>query len=100
MSSCSPSSSSSASEKTWLSSTRRTRIGAAATARRLFRGQEERVVGLPALLDVDLEVRMPLLDPGEQRFELRRLLPGEERQDAARLGEQPVGDGGAAPAAV
>src|SRR5690348_8384213 len=91
MSSCSPSSSSSASENTWLSSTSRTRIGTAATARRLFRRQEEWVVRLAAPLDVDLEIRMQLPQPGEQRVELRLLLAGQERQDPARLGEQALG---------
>src|SRR5262249_23442470 len=94
MSSCNPSRSSSASENTWLSSTSRTRIGTAATARRLFRGQEEWVVRLPALLDVHLEVGMELAQAGEQGVELRLLLAGQERQDTTRPVEQAVGHRG------
>src|SRR3954453_8806126 len=88
-----PSSSSSASRNTWLSSTSRTRIRGA-TRGRLFRGQEERVVGLPAALDVDLELRMPGPDCLQERTELRFLVAGQERQDASRLDEEPFDDGG------
>src|SRR5438067_3252614 len=88
MSSCRPSSSSSASEKTWLSSTSRTRIGAAATNRRLFRREQERVVRLPALLDVHLEVGMALVEPRQQRVELGRIFPRQQGEDAARLSQE------------
>src|SRR5947209_5419602 len=94
MSSCRPSSSSSASEKTWLSSTSRTRIGTAATARRLFRGEEQRVMRLAALLDLDLEVGMALAHLGQEHVELRLVLAREQGQHASRLGEQPLRDGG------
>src|SRR5204863_7730490 len=85
-----PSRSSSASENTWLSSTRRTRIRPA-TGRRLFRRQEERVVRLSSRLDVDLERGIPLRQEREQCVELGLVGPGQHRQDAARLGEEPLG---------
>src|SRR5439155_16278816 len=119
-----PSRSSSASRKTWLSSTRTMRIGAV-TAGQLyvplrrcrqrnrvdrpfqtdaraepahpedgtasgasFGGQEQRVVGLAALLDVDLDAGMLLLEALEEGVERRRVLAGQKRQPVARLGQR------------
>src|SRR3954468_17250699 len=115
MSERSPSSNSSASRKTWLSSTRTTRIGSG-IARSLFRGQEERgvrlaaglgvgapagggvaepveerVVRLAAGLDVELQAGMALANPFEERVEVGGVGPGQQGQHRARLGEQRVG---------
>src|SRR5438105_789877 len=92
MSDCRPSRSSSASRKTWLSSTRRSRIGPG-TARRVFGCEQERVVRLAAGLDVELETGMLLLEPLQERGEVRIALAGQERQDAAGLGEEAFRDG-------
>src|SRR5213593_4652942 len=94
MSSCRPSSNSSASEKTWLSSTNRTRIGGAATVRRLFRREEKGVMRLAALLDVHLELGMALLEPSQEWLQLRLVLAGEEGEHASGLGEEPLRDRG------
>ena len=51
-------------------------------------------MGLPAALDVDLELRMPGPDCLQERTELRFLVAGQERQDASRLDEEPFDDGG------
>ena len=54
-----PSSSSSASRKTWLSSTRRIRIGRPMPVRTLLGREKQVVVRLSAVLDVDLDAGMP-----------------------------------------
>src|SRR2546423_5713574 len=92
MSCCRPSSNSSASQNTLLSSTSRTRIGAAATGGRLFRGEEERVVRLAALLDVHLEVGVVGVEALQERVEPRLVLACQQREDAPRLGHQAVPD--------
>src|SRR5437762_2293002 len=91
MSERSPRRSSSASRKTWLSSTRTRRIGSAIRGS-LFGGQEERVMRLPAGLDVELELGMALADALEQAVELGRVGPGQECQHHPRLGEERIGD--------
>src|SRR5436190_20702983 len=87
MSERSASKSSSASRKTSLSSTRRRRIGSD-TRGSLFRGEEEWVVRLPAGLNVELELGMPLADPVEEGGEVGRVGSGQHREQPARLGEQ------------
>src|SRR5690242_15986656 len=84
----SPSSSSSASRKTWLSSTRRTRIGSL-TLSRLLSGDEERVVQLTALVHVQLERGVPLGELVDQAVQRRRALAAQEREYVAWLGQQP-----------
>src|SRR5512133_2100732 len=91
MSERSPRRSSSASRKTWLSSTRTRRIGSG-IRRSLFGRQEERVVGLAARLNVELEVGMTGANPFQQAVELGRVGAGQQRQQHARLGEQRLGD--------
>src|SRR5438034_3852965 len=93
MSSRRSSRSSSASRKTWLSSTSRTRIGPA-TRRKLLRCEEERIVRLSAVLDVELERGMPLMEPLDEADDVRLLVPDEQRQNVVRLGEQPFRNGG------
>src|SRR3954469_13483043 len=92
MSVWSPSSSSSASRKTWLSSTRTILIGGGTTANliRLLRPDEERVMRLAALLHVDLDLWMIRPQPLEQQRQVGLLLAGQERHHAARLLEEPV----------
>src|SRR2546430_11598412 len=90
MSCCRPRSSSSASQNTLLSSTSRTRIGAA-TCRRLFRRQEEWVVRLATLLDVHLELGVRGVEALQQGIELRLFLARQQRQHPAGLGQQAIG---------
>src|SRR5919197_5159089 len=78
-----PRKSSSASRNTWLSSTRTRRMGPA-IAGRLFGGEEERVMRLPARLDLELEVGMALLDALEEAAQVGLVRTGEEREHAAR----------------
>src|SRR5215213_501227 len=82
--------------KTSLSSTSSTRIGwvRASTAGPygLFGGEEQRVVRLPAGLDVELDCRVLLLDPAQERGEIGLVLAREQRQDLASLAEQPLRD--------
>src|SRR5436190_359329 len=89
MSSRRSSRSSSASRKTWLSSTSRTRIGPA-TGQKLLRGEEQRIVRLPTMLHVELERRVSFLDPLHESHDVRLLVADQERQDVARLDEQPL----------
>src|SRR6478736_8116409 len=91
MSERSPRRSSSASRKTWLSSTRTRRIGWGISLS-LFGGQEEWVVRLAPGLDVELEARMALPNACEQLVQLRRVRAREEGQHQPGLGEQRVGD--------
>src|SRR5919197_4520840 len=86
-----PSRSSSASRKTWLSSTRTRRIGPS-MRRRLFRGEEQRVMRLAARVDLQLEVGMALADAVEETVEVGRVCAGQQRQEQARLGEQRLGN--------
>src|SRR5579862_4447481 len=79
------SSTSSAWRKTSLSSTSTTRIGIRTM---LFGRQEQVVVGLAAVLDVDLDIRVALGDPAEESVQGGGALAGQDRQDAPRLGEQ------------
>src|SRR5256885_10338536 len=79
--------SSSASRKTSLSSTSRTRIGSA-MGRTLLGRKEKRVVRLAALVDVDLEARVLLGELVEEAVQRRCVLAGEDGEDVARLGEQ------------
>src|SRR5215213_8289220 len=87
----------SACRKTSLSSTSSTRIGwvPASTAGPygLFGGEEQRVVRLPARLDVELDGRMLLLDPAQERAQLGLVGPGEQRQHRPAVAEQPLRDG-------
>src|SRR5438128_9045591 len=87
-----PSSSSSASRKTWLSSTRRIRIGLPMAVRMLLGGQKQVVVRLSALLDVHLHGGMLLRDPLEQRVELGAVPADEQRQQLLRAVEQALDD--------
>src|SRR5579864_7369095 len=87
-----PSSSSRASRKTWLSSTRRIRIGLPMAARSLLGPEKQGVVRLAALLNVDLDARMRCGDPREQWIEIGAVAPDEKRQELTRLGEQPRDD--------
>ena len=48
---------------------------------------------LAARVHVELDFWMRLGDPGEQLVELRLVRAGEQRQHAARLGEQALDDG-------
>src|SRR5437868_879750 len=84
-----PSSSSSASRNTWLSSTRTIRIGTD-TRSRLLGGEEQRIVRLPARVHVELELRVVVMQPREHAVELRLVGAGQQRQDAARLGQEPL----------
>src|SRR5579864_670701 len=85
-----PSSNSRASRKTWLSSTRRIRIGRPMPARTLLGAEKQGVVRLSALLEVDLEGRIRRGDPREEGIEIGAVAPDEERQELARLAEQPL----------
>src|SRR2546426_8627545 len=84
-----PRSSSSASRKTWLSSTRRIRIGRPMAVRTLLGGQKQVVVRLAALLNVHLHIRVRLGDPAEQAVQRRLFLTHEQRQQLPRLAEEP-----------
>src|SRR6266852_7922359 len=87
-----PRSNSSASRKTWLSSTRRIRIGLPMAVRTLLGGQKQVVVRLAAVLNVHLDIRVRLGDPAEQAVE-RGLVPShEQRQQLPRLAEKPPDD--------
>src|SRR5215469_13642262 len=81
-----PSRSSRASRKTSLSSTRTIRTGD--IYKTLFRAEEKRVVRLPALVHLDLELRVGRPEPLQQPVERRRLGAGEEREESARLLEE------------
>src|SRR5262245_59230079 len=87
-----PSRSSRASRKTWLSSTRTTRIGSGIRGR-LFGRQEQRIVRLAAGLHIDLEVGMTLGQISEEPVEIGLIGPLEERQHSSRLGQEPLCDG-------
>src|ERR671937_1136403 len=75
-----PSKSSSASRNTWLSSTRTRRMGPS-IRRRLFRGEEQRVMRLAARVDLELEVGMALADAVEETVEVGRVCAGQQRQE-------------------
>src|SRR5437660_421268 len=92
MSSRSENSSSSASRKTALSSTRRIRTGAA-TARSLLGGEKQRIVRLPAVLHVDVQIGMRGGDALDECVERWRVEAGEEREQVARLGQQALRHG-------
>src|SRR3954466_14055616 len=79
-----PSRSSRASRKTWLSSTRRIRIGRPMAVRTLLGGEKQVVVGLAALLHLDLDVRVRCADPLEERLERPLRLAPQQRPEAAR----------------
>src|SRR4051794_41221804 len=85
-----PSRSSRASRKTWLSSTRRIRIGRPMAVRTLLGREKQVVVGLAAVLHLDLDVRVRCADPLEQRLERRLVLADQQREEAARVAEQRV----------
>src|SRR5215471_13982845 len=85
-----PSRSSSASRKTSLSSTSTIRTGGISST--LFRTEQERVVRLPAVVHLDLEVGVRRPDPFDDAVERRRLGTGQERQEPARLREEPHHD--------
>src|SRR5690348_9265812 len=87
-----PRSSSRASRKTWLSSTRTIRIGRPMPDRMLLRRQKQRVVRLSAALDVDLDVRMRRRDARQDAVERRFVLAEEQRQQAARLHQETLDD--------
>src|SRR6476661_8840405 len=89
-----PSRSSSASRKTWLSSTRRIRIGRPMPERTLLGREKQVVVRLPAVLDVDLDAGMRRGDPLEQAVERRLVLAHEERQELARPVQELFDDDG------
>src|SRR5439155_18800945 len=78
-----PSRSSSASRKTSLSSTSTIRTGGIRST--LFRAEQERVVRLPALVHLDLELRVRRSDSFDEAVERRRLGAGQQGQDPARL---------------
>src|SRR5437867_729079 len=80
-----PSRSSSASRKTWLSSTRRIRIGLLMAVRSLFSREQQVIVRLAARLDVDLEGRVIDREPREKPLERRLVLADEQRQELPRL---------------
>src|SRR4051812_22656786 len=81
-----PSNSSSASRKTSLSSTSTIRTGGIRPT--LFRAEQKGIVRLPALVHLDLELRMNRREPFDQTVERRRLGAGQKRQVPARLREQ------------
>src|SRR5690349_6742612 len=87
-----PSSSSSASRKTWLSSTRRILIGRPMAVRTLLGRQKQGVVRLAALLHVHRDRRMRVRDPAEQRLERLVLLADEQRQQLLLAVEELVDD--------
>src|SRR5262245_41207271 len=91
-----PSRSSRASRNTSLSSTSATRTGGGIA--QLYPGllgrQKQRIVGLAAGMDLELEVRVALRHAGEQAAQLRFLLAGDESENVARLAQQPVDDRG------
>src|SRR3954447_22084787 len=82
-----PSNSSSASRKTSLSSTSTIRTGGIRST--LFRAEQKRVVRLPAVVYLDLELRVRRLRPVDEAGERRRLGAGQERQEPARLCDEP-----------
>src|SRR3954470_6238216 len=88
-----PSRSSRASRKTWLSSTRRIRIGRPMAVRTLLGREKQVVVGLAALLHLDLDVRVRCADPLEERRERHVVLAGQEREQAPGIAEQHTDDG-------
>src|SRR5581483_7428885 len=72
---------------------RRARSASASPWRPMLLGGEKQViVRLSALLDVDLEVGMRVSQPLEEPVEVGSVSPDEHRQEAARLGEQPLDD--------
>src|SRR3954447_22857758 len=81
-----PSRSSSASRKTSLSSTSTIRTGGIRST--LFRAEQKRVVRLPTLVHLDLELRMSRREPFDEPVEWLRLGTGEEGQERARLLEE------------
>src|SRR5207248_3236283 len=93
MSSRSENSSSSASRKTALSSTRRIRTGPG-TARRLLGGEKQRIVRLAAVLNVHVQIGVRGGDALDECVERRRVEAGEEREQVARLGQQVLRDCG------
>ena len=58
----------------------------------LLGGQKQVVVGLTALLDVDLDVGMFAFQMLQEAVELGAVAADEHRQEAARLGEQACDD--------
>src|SRR5215472_10017861 len=86
-----PSSSSRASRKTSLSSTSTIRTDGIRPT--LFRTEQKGIVRLPAVVHLDLELRVRGRDPCEQPVERLRLGTGEEGQEPARLLEQARDDG-------
>src|SRR5437764_1989260 len=78
-----PSRSSSASRKTSLSSTSTIRTGGIRST--LFRAEQKRVVRLPALVHLDLELRVRRPEPFHEAVEWRWLGAGQQRQERARL---------------
>src|SRR5947208_14213517 len=78
-----PSRSSSASRKTSLSSTSTIRTGGIRST--LFRAEQKRVVRLPALVHLDLELRVRRPEPFHEAVEWRRLGAGQQRQERARV---------------
>ena len=49
---------------------------------------------LSAVLDVELERGMPLMEPLDEADDVRLLVPDEQRQNVVRLGEQPFRNSG------
>src|SRR3982751_2155131 len=104
MSDRSPSRKSSVSRKTWLSSTMTPRIGRVTsrslrdrTARVpgagvLLGHEEQRIVRLPAVVHLELEPGVSLLDLCDEAGERRRLLARQEREDPSRLREHAFDD--------
>src|SRR3954447_8768607 len=82
-----PSNSSSASRKTSLSSTSTIRTGRIRST--LFRAEQKRVVRLAAVVYLDLELRVRRLQPVDEAVGRRRLGAGRERQEPARLCDEP-----------
>src|SRR3954451_16284997 len=81
----------SVSRKVWLSSTISTRIGSGAdTAGRLLGAEQQVIVGLSALVHLELDVGVRRGDRRDERLQRLRVLAGEQRQDPARLGEETV----------
>src|SRR5690242_10150408 len=88
MSPRSPSNSSSVSRNTSLSSTSATRTPISSSLAALFGAQEQRIAALTALVHLHLELRMGRRELRHEAVERRRLRPGEQRQEAARLRQQ------------
>src|SRR5262249_39284345 len=86
-----PSISSRASRKTSLSSTSTTRTGLMPES--LFRADEERIVRLPALVHLDLDLGVGGGDSLEEAVELGRLCARQEREERARLAEEMLDHG-------